>query len=54
MAMSPILDSVLVNPLKTVQVHLNYTVIVTTDDCDNQQHLYNWSIYLSVIHLSRY
>lgn len=45
-----ILDSALVNPLKTVQVPLNYTVIVTTEDCDNQQYLYKRSIYLPLIH----
>lgn len=49
------LDSALINPLKIVQVLLNYTGIVTPDDCDNQQYLCNSSsIYLPVIHLSCY
>lgn len=31
-----ILDSALVNPLKIVQILLNYSRIVTIDNCDNQ------------------
>lgn len=51
-AVPPVLDSALVNPLKSLHVLLNYTEIVIIDGCDNQQYLYNCSsIYLSVFYL---